>query len=107
MGEGARLLHGWEGEYEMTARTVTLAEINNGGAAQFVDVLGDVFENSPWLVERAAAARPYSTRDELVAKLLDVMNTAGQDEQLALIPSLTDHDRCAHFRCPMDIIFHG
>ena len=57
MGEGARLLHGWEGEYEMTARTVTLAEINNGGAAQFVDVLGDVFENSPWLVERAAAAR--------------------------------------------------
>jgi 2-oxo-4-hydroxy-4-carboxy-5-ureidoimidazoline decarboxylase len=90
MGEGARLLHGWEGEYEMTARTVTLAEINNGGAAQFVDVLGDVFENSPWLVERAAAARPYSTRDELVAKLLDVMNTAGQDEQLALIRAHPD-----------------
>ncbi|NNE85782.1 MAG: OHCU decarboxylase, partial [Alphaproteobacteria bacterium] len=44
----------------MTARTVTLAEINNGDAAQFVDVLGDVFENSPWLVERAAAALPYS-----------------------------------------------
>jgi 2-oxo-4-hydroxy-4-carboxy-5-ureidoimidazoline decarboxylase len=69
----------------MTVGSVTLAEINNGDNAKFVSVLGDVFENSPWLVERAAAARPYSSRDALVAELIDVMNTATQDEQLALI----------------------
>jgi len=69
----------------MTVGSVTLSEINNGDNAKFVSVLGDVFENSPWLVERAAAARPYSSRDALVAELIDVMNTATQDEQLALI----------------------
>jgi 2-oxo-4-hydroxy-4-carboxy-5-ureidoimidazoline decarboxylase len=75
---------------KMSVRTVTLAEINNGGTAQFVDVLGDVFENSPWLVERAAAALPYASRDALVANLMDVMNNAAQDEQLALIRAHPD-----------------
>jgi 2-oxo-4-hydroxy-4-carboxy-5-ureidoimidazoline decarboxylase len=74
----------------MSVRAVTLAEINNGGTAQFVDVLGDVFENSPWLVERAAAALPYASRDALIANLMDVMNNAAQDEQLALIRAHPD-----------------
>ena len=69
----------------MTVRSVTLAEINNGDSASFVDVLADVFENSPWLTERAAATRPFATRDALVAKLVEVMNAAAPDEQLALI----------------------
>ncbi len=74
----------------MTVGSVTLAEINNGDEAQFVGVLGDVFENSPWLVERAAATRPYPSRDALVAELVDVMNTAAQNEQLALIRAHPD-----------------
>jgi len=74
----------------MTVRRVTLAEINNGGEAQFVDVLGEVFENSPWLVERAAATRPYPSRDALVEKLVDIMSSAAQDEQLALIRAHPD-----------------
>ena len=74
----------------MSVRTVTLAEINSGGGALFVDVLGDVFENSPWLVERAATALPYSSRDALVANLIDVINNAERDEQLALIRAHPD-----------------
>ncbi len=74
----------------MAVRTVTLAEINGGNAADFVDVLGEVFENSPWLVERAAASRPFASREALVAQLVDVMNTAAQDEQLALIRAHPD-----------------
>lgn len=74
----------------MTVSAVTLAEINNGDDAQFVGVLGEVFENSPWLAERAAATRPYPSRDALVAELVDVMNTAAQDEQLALIRAHPD-----------------
>jgi len=72
----------------MSVCAVSLTEINEGDTATFVEVLGDVFENSPWLVERAAATCPYPSRDALVAKLVEVMNTAAQDEQLALI--------CAH-----------
>ena len=52
--------------------------------------MGDVFENSPWLVERAAAALPYASRDALVATLVDVMNEAARDEQLALIRAHPD-----------------
>ena len=89
-GEGARWLTGWDGDLKMTVRAVSLAEINNGGAARFVDVLGDVFENSPWLVERAAATLPYTSRDALVATLVDVMNNAAKDEQLALIRAHPD-----------------
>lgn len=74
----------------MTGRTVTLAEINNGDAASFVDILGEVFENSPGLVERAAATRPYPSRDALIDKLVDVMSSATQDEQLALIRAHPD-----------------
>jgi 2-oxo-4-hydroxy-4-carboxy-5-ureidoimidazoline decarboxylase len=74
----------------MTVGSVTLADINNGDEAQFVGVLGDVFENSRWLVERAAATRPYPSRDALVAELVDVMNMAAQDEQLALIRAHPD-----------------
>ena len=72
----------------------TLAEINNGDAAQFVAVLGEVFENSPWLVDRAAARRPYATRDALVAKLIDIMNTAAQDANVirSIAVLLPSHD---------------
>ena len=74
----------------MTGRAVTLAEINSGDEAQFVDILGDVFENSPWLVERAAATRPYPSRDALIDKLVEIMNSAAQDEKLALIRAHPD-----------------
>ena len=74
----------------MFVRAVTLAEINDGEAAAFVDILGEVFENSPWLAERAAVTRPYKSRDRLIADLVEVMNSATQDEQLALINAHPD-----------------
>ena len=74
----------------MAVGAVTLAAINAGDVAQFVGVLGEVFENSPWLVERAAATRPYPSRDALVAELIDVMSSATLDEQLALIRAHPD-----------------
>lgn len=83
-------MNGWDGVQKMAVSAVTLAEINDGDEAKFVGVLGDVFENSPWLVERAAATRPYPSRDALVAELIDVMNAAAQDEQLALIRAHPD-----------------
>ena len=35
-------------------------------------------------------------------------STGEQDQMIEqLIPSPTDHDRCAHSRCPIDMIFQG
>lgn len=69
---------------------VTLAELNHGDAAAFIASLGDVFENSPWLVERAVAKRPFATRSALLAALMDILAAASQEEKLALIRAHPD-----------------
>ncbi len=74
----------------MNVRAVTLAEINSSDTESFVALLGEIFENSPWLMERAAAKRPYLSRDVLVAELIKVLNSADRDEQLTLIRAHPD-----------------
>ena len=61
---------------------MTLAEINALPAAAFVARYGDLFEHSPWVVERAAARRPFV---DLHAGLMAELHDARADEQLALI----------------------
>ncbi len=39
---------------------ITLAELNDSSAANFVAALSNVFEYSPWIAEQAAATRPFT-----------------------------------------------
>lgn len=48
----------------------------------FVARFGFLFEHSPWVVERAAARRPFA---DLHAGLMQVVADASADEQLALV----------------------
>ena len=50
--------------------------------AAFVERYGALFEHSPWVVERAAMRLPFA---DLHAGLMDVVQDATRDEQLALI----------------------
>ncbi|MET0550392.1 MAG: 2-oxo-4-hydroxy-4-carboxy-5-ureidoimidazoline decarboxylase [Xanthomonas sp.] len=50
--------------------------------AEFVARLHALFEHSPWVVQRAAARRPFA---DLHAGLLQVLHAASVEEQLALI----------------------
>jgi 2-oxo-4-hydroxy-4-carboxy-5-ureidoimidazoline decarboxylase len=61
---------------------MTDAEIMALPAADFVARLGFLFEHSPWVVERAAARRPFA---DLHAGLMQVVFDASPDEQLALV----------------------
>ena len=72
------------------AEGVTLDQLNEGADTDFMAALGDVFENSPWLVERATARRPFATRDALLATLTDIMMAASEDEKLVLIRAHPD-----------------
>ncbi len=85
---------------------VSLVELNKGEDADFIAALGDVFEHSPWLVARTAAARPFVSRDALIEALMVAMREAVEEEKLALIRAhpdlagkaaragdLTDHSR--------------
>lgn len=65
--------------------TTTLARLNDLDRAGFTLLLGEVFEHSPWVAERAWARRPFASLDALHAAMLGAVRAAGADEQLALI----------------------
>lgn len=59
----------------------------------FVKRYGHLFEHSPWVVERGWAARPFADREALHAAFTQVLITATESEQLALVrahPELAD-----------------
>ncbi|HEY6924338.1 MAG TPA: 2-oxo-4-hydroxy-4-carboxy-5-ureidoimidazoline decarboxylase [Steroidobacteraceae bacterium] len=64
---------------------ITLGELNALPVERFVALLGAVFEHSPWVAERAAEARPFRSRAELLDEMRSVVLRASADEQLALI----------------------
>ena len=64
---------------------MTLAECNAMDEARFVAALGGVFEHSPWVAQRAYAARPFASVDELHAAMTAVVSRATEDEKLALL----------------------
>jgi 2-oxo-4-hydroxy-4-carboxy-5-ureidoimidazoline decarboxylase len=69
----------------MTATTHSLAEINGMPAAKFVAALGDVFEDAPWVAERAAAGRPYPSVAALHVALMQTVRDAPTATQLAFV----------------------
>ena len=64
---------------------ITLQQLNTLPADDFVAQLGGVFEHSPWVAARAAAARPFGSREQLLEAMYEVVQRASSEEQLALI----------------------
>ncbi|MBI3347634.1 MAG: 2-oxo-4-hydroxy-4-carboxy-5-ureidoimidazoline decarboxylase [Burkholderiales bacterium] len=62
-----------------------LDDLNNTSTADFVRGLDGTYEHSPWIAERAAAARPFKTVAALKVALARVVREASVDEQLGLI----------------------
>jgi allantoate deiminase/N-carbamoyl-L-amino-acid hydrolase len=67
---------------------ITLEDLNALPAQQFVATLGGIFEHSPWVAQRAASARPFASRLQLLDSMRAAVDAATPEEQLALI--------CAH-----------
>ena len=63
----------------------TLTELNACDAPAFAGRLRGVYEHSPWIAERAAAQRPFASLAALKLALQTVVDTAGEDAQLALL----------------------
>lgn len=62
-----------------------LAKLDQLPASAFTALLADVFEHSPWVAERSAAARPFSSVDQLHRAMCDVVQAASDGEQLQLL----------------------
>jgi len=69
---------------------LSLDEINRMSPHDFRRALGDIFEGSPWIAERALAARPFASRDGLHEAMVRVMREASREEQLALLSAHPD-----------------
>ncbi|MDM4766207.1 2-oxo-4-hydroxy-4-carboxy-5-ureidoimidazoline decarboxylase [Pelomonas sp. SE-A7] len=64
---------------------VSLDQLNAAAREEFVALLDGTYEHSPWIAERAHAARPFRTLAALKAALAQVVHEATVDEQLGLI----------------------
>jgi OHCU decarboxylase len=64
---------------------ITLETLNTLSSDAFTEILGAIFEHSPWVAQRAAAARPFTSRLQLLDAMRAEVQSAPVEEQLALI----------------------
>jgi len=64
---------------------ITLDALNRLTVDEFTATLGAIFEHSPWVPQRSAAARPFASRLDLLDAMRAVVEAAPVEEQLGLI----------------------
>jgi 2-oxo-4-hydroxy-4-carboxy-5-ureidoimidazoline decarboxylase len=69
---------------------MTLEQVNKLDSAAFEAAFGDVAEHSPWVARNAASARPFSSRDKMIAAFRDTLLAASETAQLGLIRAHPD-----------------
>ncbi len=72
------------------AGPVDMASINAMERAAFVQKFGGIFENSPWVAEKAWEKRPFAGIDEMHAAMVAAAKYAPAAMQLALLQSHPD-----------------
>lgn len=64
---------------------ITTNVLNEIPLSEFVEQLKDIFEHSPWVVQRAGEFRPFHSREDLYERMVSVVKTASDEEKLSLI----------------------
>jgi 2-oxo-4-hydroxy-4-carboxy-5-ureidoimidazoline decarboxylase len=70
--------------------TVTIDQLNAADRQRFVDVLGGVFEHSPWVAEGAWPRRPFRDVGDLHGAMVTIVDDAERGQQLALLRAHPD-----------------
>ena len=64
---------------------LSIAQLNAASPAEAVALLDGVYEHSPWIAEKALAARPFRSLQHLKHAMARTVNDADADAQLGLI----------------------
>ena len=64
---------------------IALRALNDLDEAAFVELIGPVFENSPWIAQRTWPFRPFESVTDLHEALCETMYSATVDERVELI----------------------
>lgn len=65
--------------------TVSLTDLNAMGADEARELIGGVYEHSPWIAEQALKRRPFPSVDALHEAMCEVVAEADEADQLALL----------------------
>ncbi len=75
---------------------MTIEDLSSMERAQFVSAIGWVFEHSPWVAERAWNTRPFQNVEGLHRAMVEQVERALPEEQLALLRAHPDLGTRAH-----------
>jgi len=64
---------------------INLPQLNAASSAEALQLLDGLYEHSPWIAEKALAQRPFKSLAHLKYAMVQVLNAAGREPQLALI----------------------
>lgn len=66
---------------------IAIDEINRSDEAHFVEILGGIYEHSPWVAELVYPRRPFASRDALHQAMVSAMRAAPEVQRMALLCS--------------------
>ena len=72
---------------------LTIDQLNDTDHVQFIEILGGIFEHSPWIPEKALGSKPFSSLNHLYKEMVNVVEAASKEQKLELIqahPNLGD-----------------
>ena len=64
---------------------VSLEQVNHASATNALTLLDGLYEHSPWIAEKALAARPFKSLAHLKHLMTQVVDQAGRDTQIQLV----------------------
>ncbi len=65
--------------------SIRIDEINHCDPTRFVELLGAIFEHSPWVAEQVYPQRPFASRSELHQAMTDAVRRAPEVQRMALL----------------------
>lgn len=68
----------------MKDHVISIAALNQAPQSDFMAILGDVVEHSPWVTQRAFSKRPFESVADLHAKMTACIRESSNDEKIAL-----------------------
>lgn len=67
------------------ATRMSLEAISVMSCEDFVHIIGPVFEHSSWIAEAVWSGRPFVSMEQLHSAMCEIVRSAGEEKQLALI----------------------
>jgi 2-oxo-4-hydroxy-4-carboxy-5-ureidoimidazoline decarboxylase len=71
----------------------TIEKINETTFQQFMEIMGGIFEHSPWIAEQVEGLKPFHSLDHLHQEMVNIVKNSSLEQKLALInahPNLGD-----------------